>query len=212
MTASSSRATCWSLTINNPVASDEENIALARQKGWRVDGQKEIGKEGTPHYQLIVKTPQVRFSAMKKAFPRAHIEIARNPSALEQYVHKEDTKDAELSQDNELYPSLQKMWDMFYEYLTNKWKEHHVMNWANEKFLERFDEFISFKIEQGYVLETMAVNPQIRSSVKNYGLAIYTRSMNRYYKDLPLERQKSTDWIDDENISVDSQTDRQSEN
>jgi len=70
------RATVWSVTINNPTPSDEEGIALARQRGWQVEGQKEKGSEGTEHYQLMVKTPQVRFSAVKKAFPRGHIEAA----------------------------------------------------------------------------------------------------------------------------------------
>ena len=86
--SSTSRSNIWSLTINNPTADDEECIQLARQKGWKVEGQKEVGKEGTPHYQLMLKTPQVRFSAVKKLFPRAHIEIARNATALAQYVTK----------------------------------------------------------------------------------------------------------------------------
>lgn len=96
MTDRQTRATCWSLTINNPTKSDEEWIQQARQKGWQVEGQLEKGKEGTEHYQLMVKTPQVRFSAVKKQFPRAHIEIARNPAALAQYVAKEETREADL--------------------------------------------------------------------------------------------------------------------
>lgn len=32
------RASCWSLTINNPTAADEEQINLARQRGWKVEG------------------------------------------------------------------------------------------------------------------------------------------------------------------------------
>lgn len=47
---STDRATAWSVTINNPNESDEEAINLARQKGWTVQGQKEVGDEGTPHY------------------------------------------------------------------------------------------------------------------------------------------------------------------
>ena len=117
MPPQSDRATCWSITINNPTGADEENMALSRQKGWKVDGQLEVGKDGTPHYQLIVRTPQVRFSAVKKAFPRAHIEVARNPTALEQYVHKDDTKAGELNKQSEMYPSLSKFWDLFYTWL-----------------------------------------------------------------------------------------------
>jgi len=101
----SERATCWSITINNPVKNDEEFIAAARQKGWKVDGQLEKGENGTPHYQLIVRTPQVRFSAVKKAFPRAHIEVARNPTALASYVKKSETREGELPKTESKYPS-----------------------------------------------------------------------------------------------------------
>lgn len=77
------RARYWSLTINNPTPDDEERIALARQRGWRVEGQLEKGEEGTPHYQLCLDCgAQQRFSAVKKAFPRAHIEAAKSAVAL----------------------------------------------------------------------------------------------------------------------------------
>lgn len=48
--SSSDRSIYWSITINNPREDDEENIAVARQRGWIVEGQKEVGENGTPHY------------------------------------------------------------------------------------------------------------------------------------------------------------------
>jgi len=172
------RASCWSITINNPSAADEENINLARQKGWKVEGQLEVGEQGTPHYQLKVNTPQVRFSAVKKAFPRAHIEIAKNVYALEQYVHKEETREGELVQTSDRYPSMQKLWDMFSDYI-----EEHRLNlakesWDEDTFLQEFDLFIKDAIIDGYVVETMAVNPQIRACVKKFGREILIRSQN----------------------------------
>jgi len=92
MSLTTIRSTCWSLTINNPTKDDVEQINLARQRGWKVEGQLEKGLEGTQHYQLRLMTPQVRFSSVKKAFPRAHIEVARDPIALGKYVTKEATK------------------------------------------------------------------------------------------------------------------------
>lgn len=135
----SDRATCWSLTINNPTEDDDECIARARQKGWKVDGQPEKGeKDRTRHYQLILKTPQVRFSAVKKAFPRAHIQIARNPAALEQYCHKEETRDGELPSSSDKYPSLSKFWMLVY-------KNCHSQNWIDLSgdawWREAFDDF-----------------------------------------------------------------------
>lgn len=119
---STQRHSIWSITINNPTPADEEDIARARQKGWKVDGQLEKGENGTPHYQLMVSSGQVRFSAVKKAFPRGHIEPARNAKALEQYVHKEDTKVAGLALSNDKYPSLSKFWQLVYQHIFE-------MNW-----------------------------------------------------------------------------------
>lgn len=173
------RATAWSVTINNPTKSDEENIALARQKGWRVEGQLERGEQGTQHYQLLVKTPQVRFSAVKKSFPRAHIEVARNIAALEQYVHKEETREGGLQQESNLYPSLQKVWDMFTEWIQMRRLHTNYIDANEEEKLYMFDTFIGRCIEQGYIVELIAVNPQIRSAIKKYGEKIYFRSLRR---------------------------------
>lgn len=41
--------------------------------------------------------------------------------------------------------------------------------------LERFDEVMAKKIAEGYYCELIAVNPQIRSAVKKFGLAISER-------------------------------------
>jgi len=195
------RANSWSVTINNPVASDEENIAHARQEGWKVEGQKEVGENGTPHYQLLVKTPQIRFSQIKKAFPRAHIEIARNVKALEQYVTKEETRVGQLASASELYPSLQKVWDMFYDYLVEKkMTKLELVKMNQTKWLSNFDNFVCKMIEKGYVIETLAVNPQIRSAVKNYGASIFIRSEIRRQTD----RQ-----TDEKNVALDNITNAQ---
>ena len=71
----------------------------------------------------------MRFSAVKKAFPRANIQVARNVAALQQYVHKEDTRVEELSTSNEMYPSLQKFWDMLYEYMVTAGWEQGQRGW-----------------------------------------------------------------------------------
>lgn len=177
------RATCWSLTINNPTSQDEEEIALARQKGWKVDGQLENGKEGTPHYQLMVRTPQVRFSAVKKAFSRAHIEPARSVPALEKYVHKQDTRIAELPASQEKYPSLSKFWDLIFDVFNERnWlhADHYPERlWRKETEdrspLALFDTAVYNLICRGYHVESLAVNPNTRSMFKSYWGAIFTR-------------------------------------
>lgn len=168
------RATNWSVTINNPISADDENISLARQKGWNVEGQLERGAEGTPHYQLAVRTPQVRFSALKKAFPRAHIEVARNVTALKQYVHKDDTKVGELKEQSDKYPSLSKFWELIYDVL--KFSPDQPYQLLDSEIypgafftMTEFDDAVRYLIRDGYHVETMGVNPQMRSCWKIYG-------------------------------------------
>lgn len=203
------RATCWSVTINNPTDDDTDAISLARQKGWIVEGQLEQGESGTPHYQLMVKTPQVRFSALKKTFPRAHIEVAKNESALRAYVGKEESRVAPLPEQSNQYPSLSKLWTLLYDYIRNVLppvpNEHRLMEREDKAFrfywsegqwymsfndrrihrrfcdpdrsrrLELFDDFIRCMIGRGYRVETLAVNPQVRSCFQNYFMALMER-------------------------------------
>jgi len=172
---STARATCWSVTINNPSDSDEECINLARQRGWTVDGQKEVGKEGTPHYQLMVKTPQVRFSALKKAFPRANISAARNPTALAQYVHKDDTRVGELGSQSEFYPSLAKFWHLLLPRLKplSTYGSSEVAN--PKRRLQQLDDAVRSLISDGYHIEGIAMNPSVRSSWNNFNESIMAR-------------------------------------
>lgn len=191
------RHSCWSLTINNPTADDEECIALARQKGWKIEGQLEAGTEGTPHYQLKLSTGQVRFSAVKKAFPRAHIEPARNVAALTQYVAKEDTRIGTLSTTQEKYPSLSRFWQLVYDRMSDEeGGPADEIDWtrvSDKKKLERFDSACYTLITEGYHIETMAVNPQVRACFAKFAGAILFRA----FADRQTDRQPST-----ENVAV----------
>lgn len=94
----SEKSCCWSVTINNPT--DEDKLQWASLSGlhWvrEVSGQLEQGEGGTLHIQGMVKTQSVRFSQVKKALPRAHIEAARSQAALAKYVQKQDTRVASI--------------------------------------------------------------------------------------------------------------------
>ena len=177
------RASCWSVTINNPVQTDEYNIAQARQKGWKVEGQLEKGENGTPHYQLSVRTPQVRFSLVKKVFPRAHIEIARNSSALSAYVQKLDTRVAPLVVDQSKYPSQLQILQWFAFYYRDVKKDY-----PKATNLEIFDLMCGQKIRQGFYIGAECMNPQIRAFIKKFGDHVAHRELS----------------------SLDRQTDRQS--
>lgn len=92
------RASAWSITINNPTQEDVDAWKNMTIHPWvrEVQGQLEQGANGTPHIQGLLRTVQVRFSQIKTALPRAHIEVARNVTALAKYVSKEDTRVASI--------------------------------------------------------------------------------------------------------------------
>lgn len=196
------RATCWSVTINNPVESDKEAIATAGQKRWTVTGQLEKGANGTPHYQLIVRTPQVRFSAVKKQFPRAHIEIAHHPEALAKYVVKEDTRVAAID-GTERYPSQAKTMQFFAEHMIRLRETVNLECLAPQQMLNEFDRMCYYKIEEGYYMELIAVNPQVRSAIVKFGLAIVTRERVRRRQ---TDRQTTENVVAGVNIPHGSQT------
>lgn len=201
------RASCWSITINNPTSSDYEDMEVARQRGWKVDGQREVGAEGTPHLQLMVRTPQVRFSAVQKVFRRAHIEPARNQSALANYVHKAQAGAQPLPEGTDKFPSQSKFW-----YLIAKKMNHNHPQWtADDKdallhpdclteedgynpkraflYKDAFDRIVAADplkhldiwteelIAEGYHVETLAMNPAVRSAWKKWWRAIVYRAM-----------------------------------
>ena len=176
------RGTCWSVTINNPKACDDEQIAFARQKsGWKVYGQREKGAQGTEHYQLMVTTPQVRFSAVKKSFPRAHIELARDRTALARYVEKEETKIGDLPQSQDSYPSHTRLMAWYGVFFDEYGEEHGGVE--EHEYLKIFKIMIRAKIREGFFVETLAVNPQILSLIKLYGRDIAFRERVRRQTD-----------------------------
>lgn len=186
------RANLWEVTINNPTDSDRECLSLAMQKGWKVIGQKEVGENGTPHWQMAIRTPQVRFSAVKKMFPRGHISVARSAPALLKYVTKEQTRAGDLPTQQDKYPSLSKFWDLVFQYLNGLEKDgldYVALEEGKVRFydegrerlyrkapLTMLDEAMRNLIVRGYHVEGIGCNPNTRSQWKICGDAILLRS------------------------------------
>lgn len=172
------RGNCWSITINNPTEADLSPMLPA---GWRQTGQMERGAEGTEHYQGMVTTPQVRFTAVKKVFPRAHIEIARDRHALAAYVSKQETRIKEIEERVSGIPTL-------FEYQTtiaqkwnpDKFQELVTKNSGKLKLPEialmYVDELVADDIMSGVRgVEFIAVNPMWISSWKKFYAYIIKR-------------------------------------
>lgn len=172
------RSGCWSITINNPQEGEIETIELP--PGWKLQGQMEVGKEGTPHYQGMLTTPQVRFSAVKKVLVRAHIEPARNRTALQKYVHKADTRSAEVGIVESRIPTL---FD-YQKTVAEEWNDEEWERFSKDVVPEKIDDIamlyldriVAAHIEQGVKgIEFIAINPMWRSSWKKFWRSIIKR-------------------------------------
>lgn len=211
---STERSTHWSVTINNPTSDDYDALDKARSTGWKVEGQVEKGEIGTPHLQLLVRTPQVRFSALKKAFPRAHIEVARNVGALRNYVTKEETKVADLPVQDNKYPSLNRFWEMIWEEFDVQDKDGwDFFNDEEVRFYRDSDqqalkteplaflgEVTARFIKRGYFVEHHVCNPAVRSQWKNFHSEILFRAKHKVLQ----RRQEIADNVSDTDRQTDS--------
>lgn len=77
----------------------------------------------------------------------------------------------------------------------------HPETRIRKTILDVFDDFVYEKITEGYCIETMAVNPQIRSCLKLYYKAIIKRSIIRRQKS---DRQTDENIIPDTGITQDA--------
>lgn len=119
------------------------------------------------HYQLMVKTPQERFAAIKKVFPTAHIEVARNQKALEQYVHKEDTRVEPLKNIEVTFLTYPQVRAQFFKWLIRN-NRHLSPSLDPEERLRVWDEFIGLSIEEGMNCDLIGMNPQHRGCISKY--------------------------------------------
>lgn len=197
MADDSAKKSCyWSITINNPTEDDYIRWEGLKSEKWvkKVMGQLEKGENGTPHIQGMLNTDSVRFSQIKRALPRAHIEVARKPAALSNYVQKEDTRLAPLPttrvatqadvqreclalalddyrKHNLKEPQTQ---DDFYNWMTG----HHIQykNWSECMI----DAAVKKLVREGlYGIEFVMCNPQVRLAFKKYFCEIVIREYGR---------------------------------
>lgn len=138
----------------------------------------ERGEEDTIHYQGMLKTPQVRFSQVKTYFPRAHIELSRDPRALKKYVHKEETRIAEINDHASEIPTLydylvtvaQKWNADDYKAFTDNFTDAQVIKLGPDELALRYtDTIVARDIVSGTRgVEFIAVNPMWRNAWKKF--------------------------------------------
>lgn len=204
---SSVRASFWGPNTQFGVVAFPEQRAVAEQRGWKVDGQEETcPTTGKKHIQFWVKTPQVRMSEVKKVFQGAHIEVGRNVKAVKNYCQKDQTRSGELPQASDKYPTQDQLFGLWAirmrcrMRLSARSKWHIFWPTNGDQWLVAFDKICEDMIMDSYRVESLAVNPAVRSAIKKFGEAIY----RRHISETPEED------VDDR-CEVDRQTDRQPE-
>lgn len=169
----SEKSTRWSMTIWMPPHTEEgvkEMIQKMQQvhPSWSLEGQLERGeKSGKLHYQLMLRTPdQPRHSAIRKIFPACDIQPARNASALENYVHKEETRVAEFKTVENKFIQWPLLRSTFFKWVV---ETQDIMAYcSDDDKLRLWDEFIGISIQEGMEVDIMGVNPQYRSCIMRY--------------------------------------------
>lgn len=86
-----SRSRSYCFTINNPIEQDEEDVKALGDIAHYIVVGREVGDEGTPHFQGYVYFKEAKsFSSVKKKIPRAHIEVSKgSPTDNEVYCSKQ---------------------------------------------------------------------------------------------------------------------------
>jgi len=181
--------TWYSVVINNPTPADEVDINSARAMGWNIEGQLEVGKNGTPHYQLAVCT-QEPWKVVKGQFPRANIQEAQDPEALRKYVVKTATRVLDLTE----APKPRKRAPpqgsaAFYESVFEEAYTQFGMAIdemiKNDDTLKVFDLAVNQLIlENGYDMAVRATRPDVRAAYRKYRYAMWSVW---YHKNIPQE-------------------------
>lgn len=147
-----------------------KEFAALMPQDWALEGQVEQGKDSQQnlHCQLRLKTPQCRGTRVAKFFPKCHIEPARNKYALGQYVHKADTRVAELKTVENKFPRWTEVRNRFYDWFLHEHGDNHPYLLEDEHKLRFWDQFIGLCQREGLEVDIIGVNPQYRSCIIKY--------------------------------------------
>jgi len=149
-------------TLNQLVASMPSN--------WHLEGQIEQGlcKQNKLHAQLYLKTEHTRGTKIAKFFPNAYLSPAKNPFALEEYVHKVESRVGEFKTVENRSPQWKVVRQMFFKWYASTFAEQTVFKVTDDEKMVYWDRFIGISLEEGMEIDLIGVNPQYRSCIMRY--------------------------------------------
>ena len=163
------RNSYWSLTLFN------DEWKKFQHPTWTLEGQEELCPEtGKLHYQGMLHTGQVRWSAVKKVFPQAHIEPARDPVALQKYVHKTATRAPSAKASRVM--NRDKFFADVFEFAYDTDADHLEEDVKADKNCTFLMEIVENMLDSGgdWSYSYMAINPQTKQ--------LWQRFRSVYYK------------------------------
>lgn len=154
-----------------------------------LSGQLEKGENETTHIQGMIRTDYGRFfNKLRAALPRAHIEPAKNPVALANYVQKEETRVGSISTAKvATQATLQER--VYVQLMMKRTEEDGPMaDYIRENAVniraradEIIDEGVRSLIMDGYFgIEFVMSNNQVRGAFKRYLPEILMRTHNQF--------------------------------
>lgn len=128
---------------------------------------------------MFLKTPQCRGTRIQKFFPGATFDEARNQFALQNYVHKEETRIGEFKTVENRSPQWHVVRDRFYEWYVTTHADKLAFRVEDEEKLKYWDHFIGISLEEGMSVDIIGVNPQYRSCIMKYWSYMIRRALVR---------------------------------
>jgi len=195
---SQDRNSAWSLTLFNNEWKDFQHPS------WTLEGQEELcPATGKLHYQGMLHTGQVRFSAVKKVFPKAHIEPCRDPVALKKYVHKAATRAAQPTRTGRTMNRDKFFADVF-EHMWNSDADHMEEDIKTDRHCNLLLQVVEQMLMAGgdWSYSYMAMNPQTKQLWERFRNVYYTSWREEYENNIAGGQTEDAD--DNSSVEQDS--------
>lgn len=149
------RAAHWVFTINNPNADDREQLEIlaASETCKGMIFQKEVGENGTPHYQgYVALAKRLRRAQLSKHLPRAWLDVCRSPKDAIEYCRKGETR-------------VEGPWEFGELEIVTKGKRNDI-NKVHD--LLRSGKFTADDIHEEHFAIVLKYGPSLQSAVNHY--------------------------------------------
>lgn len=180
----------WLTPETGYTAETINEFTQAMPNDWSLEGQMEQGHDsGKLHYQLLLKTPQTRGTRIRKFFPKCYIDEAKKYHALQQYVHKTDTRVGEFKTVENRSPQWKTVRNRFFDWILTEKTDNGFFGVVDEERMKLWDTFIGLSLREGMEVDIIGVNPQYRSCIQKYWADNIQMALDRAIPVDKLDRQ-----------------------